>query len=113
MFHFFKKILNIRHKESDETFLQLVERQEKKISFILHMNSQEEAEKMLLDLIQTDHTKNCQILIYKSKDNLKDIVVEVRFSAKKSNAQEVCKLVINILRKEKRIKENAKSYTET
>ena len=76
------------------------------------MNAQYESEQMLVQLIQIKHTRNCQILAYHSKENILDIIVEVCFSSKKKNTQEVYKVIVDILNQEQEIKQNGKGDRE-
>lgn len=113
MLRLIKKLLHISSKISGESYLQVLESGDKKISFLLRFNSLEEVNQILLELIQVQHTKNCQVVAYQSKQSVLDVVVEICFSSKKKNTQEVCKMITDILSKEQEIKENGKDYRES
>lgn len=113
MLQLIKKLLNVSLNQSGESFLQILQTGDKKITFVIHMNSQVESDQLLFALIELKHTKSCQIVAYHSKDKSTDIVIEVCFFSKKKNTQEVYKLILDILNKEQEIKENGKNNRET
>lgn len=94
-----------------ESYLQILDSGEKNFSFILHLDSLEESEQMLLALIQIQHTRNCRITASQSKETDTDIIVDIS-SCKKRNNQEVYKLIVFILNKQEEIKSNGKNNRE-
>ena len=109
MLRLIKKLLHISTNQVDEIYLKVLAFEDKKISFVLQLETCEQAELLLLELVKIEHTKNCHILVFLESSS---VVVDISFDKKRNN-KEAYKLIVDILEKQQEIKTNGKSNRES